>query len=331
MNREKIEIKISGTGSFVPEKTLTNDELSTMIGTSDEWIYSRTGIKARRIADSKIATSDLAFYASKEALKAASLPPESIDAIIVATVTPDHVTPSTATILQHRLGCRKIMAFDFSAACAGFLYGLTIAESLIKTGQFQHVLLIGSEILSRITNFRDRQSCILFGDGAGAVVLSREEKVSSRVIFNKVTSDGRGFEHLHVFSGGSRLPINAENVNGDERYIKMNGRDVFRQATTTMFEDCLEALEQTGLSVNDIEFALIHQANKRIIEAVISRLELASEKVLYNIENLGNTSSASIPILLDQNVKNGKIQRGQKLLLSSFGAGFTSGTAILEY
>ena len=147
----------------------------------------------------------------------------------------------------------------------------------------------------------------------------------------KVTSDGRGFEHLHVFSGGSRLPINAENVNGDERYIKMNGRDVFRQATTTMFEDCLEALEQTGLSVNDIEFALIHQANKRIIEAVTSRLELASEKVLYNIENLGNTSSASIPILLDQNVKNGKIQRGQKLLLSSFGAGFTSGTAILEY
>lgn len=331
MKNERIETKINGTGSFVPEKILTNDELSVMIGTSDEWIYSRTGIRARRIADSKIATSDLAFHASKKALEAASLSPESIDAIIVATVTPDHITPSTATILQHRLGCRQIMAFDFSSACAGFLYGLTVADSLIKTGKFHHVLLVGAETLSRITNFKDRQSCILFGDGAGAVVLSREDKGSSKIIFNKVAADGSGFEHLNVFSGGSRLPINTNNADEDERYIKMNGREVFRQATTTMFEDCLEALRQTGLSAKDIDYALIHQANRRIIEAVTDRLELTSEKVLYNIEHFGNTSSASIPILLDQNVKSGKIQRGQKLLLSSFGAGFTSGTAILNY
>lgn len=223
------------------------------------------------------------------------------------------------------------MALDASAACAGFLYCLTLANHLIQSGSFRHVLVVGAETLSRIINYKDRESCILFGDGAGAVILSRDEDGQSKIIYSHVQCDGSGFENLYVPAGGSRRPIKMENVEFPERYVKMRGREVFKHATRTMIEGCTRALQASGVSTSAIDHAIIHQANKRIIEAVTERLSIPSSKVLYNVEDLGSTSSASIPILFDQCVRDGKIHRGDLILMSAFGAGFTSGTSVMSY
>lgn len=323
-------VRISGTGSYLPETRLTNQRLSETVDTSDEWIFERSGIRSRRIAEPELATSDLAYFASLKALESAGLKPTDIDAILVATVTPDHFLPSTACLLQARLGCRPILAVDLSAACSGFLYGLVVADSLLRSGVYRHILVLGAETLSRLTNYEDRQTCVLFGDGAGAVVLSKTSDEGS-LLYSHVQAIGDTAGVLHVPAGGSREPVTAAVLESKRQYIHMNGREVYRRAVDRLMAECVDALKACELDVNAIDWAVLHQANARIIEKVGENLGISPEKLLMNISETGNTSSASIPILLDQNVRNAKIKRGDLLLLAAFGAGLTSGSAVLRY
>ena len=324
--------RIQGTGSFLPKNTLTNADLEKMVETNDEWIRERTGIESRHRASEDEATSDLAYAASVNALAAAGLAPTDVDAILFATVTPDHSLPNTACLLQTRLGCRPVMALDLSAACSGFVYALSIADHFVRAGTYRNVLVVGAETLSRIVDYTDRGTCILFGDGAGAVILGRAEANEDSVILgSSLSADGHGGKFLQVPTGGSRKPLTAENIGEREHFVKMEGREIFKNAVITLRNCSREAISQSALAVGDIDWFLIHQANLRIIETLGRQLELPEAKVLSNIQTVGNTSSASIPILLDQAVRAGTIQRGQNLCLSAFGAGLTAGSVVLKY
>lgn len=324
----EISVGILGTGKYVPERRLTNQELEQMVETNDEWIVTRTGIRERRIAAPEQATSDLAYEASVRALEAAGITADQLDLIIVATITPDMFFPSTACLLQEKLGAKKAAAFDLSAACSGFIYGLANASGFIKMGMYRHVLVVGAECLSRITDYTDRNTSILFGDGAGAVVLGQVPEGRGFKSF-KLGADGSGGELLRVCGGGSRLPSSEQTLTDRRHYIEMNGRDVFKFAVRIMGSAAEEALSMAGLGKADIDLLVPHQANIRIIQSALERLDLPEEKAMINLDRYGNVSAASIPLALAEAVEEGRVKEGDCLVLVGFGGGLTWGASVL--
>ena len=321
-NDKKRKIKIVGIGSYVPEKVLTNADLEKMVDTSDEWITTRTGIKERRIASDEQATSDLGIEAGRLALEDAGLTADDIDLILVATNTTDTPFPSTACWIQKGLGADHVPAFDISAGCTAFIYGMIIAESLILSGTNKRILLLGPEMLSRVTNWKDRNTCVLFGDGAGAVVLE-ESFDDSGMLSSYWGADGNLGDLLVLPGGGSRVPTTHESVDKDLHYLHMKGNEVFKHAVKRMGEAAVKSLKKAGLEKKDVDYLIPHQANIRIIDATGRRLELPPEKVFSNIHKYGNMSVATVPVGLDELVKGGELKKGDIIVLDAFGAGFT--------
>ncbi|MDQ6419295.1 beta-ketoacyl-ACP synthase III [Paenibacillus sp. LHD-117] len=321
-------VGIIGTGKYVPERILTNHDLEQMVETNDEWIVTRTGIRERRMAAATEATSDLAYEASKRALAAAGLTAEDLDLILVATITPDMFFPSTACLLQDKLGAKKAAAFDLSAACSGFIYGLATASNMIATGMYKHVLVVGAETLSRITDYTDRNTCILFGDGAGAVVLGQVEEGRGFLSF-ELGADGSGGELLKVGGGGSRLPASADTISEKQHYIYMAGNDVFKFAVRIMGSAAEDALAKAGKTKEDVDLLVPHQANIRIIQSALNRLNLPEDKAMINLDKYGNMSAASIPVALAEAVEQNRVNPGDCLVLVGFGGGLTWGSSVL--
>ncbi len=324
-------VHIIGTGSYVPKRVVTNAELQGMVETTDKWITARTGIRERRLAGEDEAASDLAYQAALIALNDAGISPEELDLVVVATVTPDTPLPAAACHLQHRLGAKRAAAFDVNAACSGFIYGLSVAEQYLRTGRYETILVVGTEVLSRITDWTDRNTCILFGDGAGAVVLGAGEDTERGILSNHLHSDGSLADYLIVHGGGSRLPQSEEVLAERLNYIQMRGNETFKVAVRAMIEVALEALEQNGYGPSDVDLFIPHQANRRIVEAVGKRLGIPKERVVINIDRLGNTSAASIPIALDESLKAGRLAAGDLVLLVSMGAGLTWGSSLIRW
>ncbi|MNK08083.1 3-oxoacyl-[acyl-carrier-protein] synthase 3 [compost metagenome] len=324
--------RVAGIGSYLPEKVLTNEDLEKMVETSNQWIVERTGIERRHIAAEDEVTSDLCLQASRRALSDAKLNPEDIDMIIVGTVTGDNQMPSTACYLQAKLGCRNIMAFDLNAACSGFLYGISIADQFIRTGMYKNILVCGAEVLHRFVNYKDRETCILFGDAAGAWIVSQASEGDRNIIESTHThADGQLAELLTLPGGGSRMPQSQKVLDNNLQYVQMKGREIFKHAVRTMALCCKEALEQNKVQPEQVDWIIPHQANKRIIEAVADQFDFPMERMIVYLHETGNTSAASIPVAFDWAVQNGKIKRGQTILLTAFGAGLTSGSVLLRY
>ncbi len=316
--------RIAGTGSYLPKKILTNDELAQSVDTSDAWIRERTGIGERRIAADDELTSDLALYASQNAMQAAGIEKQDIDLIVVATSTPDLVFPSTATILQEKLGVQRSPAFDIQAVCAGFAYALSVADQYVRSGTAETVLVVGAETFSRIIDWNDRRTCILFGDGAGAVVLQASDEPG--IHSTHILADGRYQELLWVPSGVSKRYQDVINANA---YVAMDGQKVFKWAVKEMSNLAKETLEENGLNAGDVDWMVPHQANIRIIDAVAKRAGVPMDKVVVTVEKHGNTSAASVPLALDIAVRDGRIKTGHKVILEAFGGGFTWGSALI--
>lgn len=323
-----MRVGIMGTGSYVPERILTNNDLAKIVDTNDEWITTRTGIRERRIAADDEATSDLAFKAAEKAIIDAGIDKNEIELIIVATMTQDHLTPSTAALVQDKLGI-KAAAFDVSAACTGFIYGFTVGYSFIKAGIYKKVLVIGAETMSRVTDWEDRGTCILFGDGAGAVVLGEVE--TGGFLASHLAADGSGACELIVPAGGSRKAATAETIENREVYLKMNGREVFKFAVKAFPESVENVLTQQNLTADDIDIFIPHQANIRIIEAIAKRFKQPLDKFFVNLHKYGNTSGASIPIALDEASKEGRFKKGDKIVATGFGGGLTYGSILFEW
>ncbi|HEY8528976.1 MAG TPA: beta-ketoacyl-ACP synthase III [Paenibacillaceae bacterium] len=321
-------VGILGVGRYSPERRLTNRDLEQMVDTSDEWIVTRTGIRERRIAAPHEATSDLACEAAVRALDAAGVAAEDVDLIIVATITPDMFFPSTACLVQDRLGARNAAAFDVSAACSGFIYALASAYGMIASGMYRNALVIGAECLSRITDYSDRNTCILFGDGAGAAVLGPVPPGRGFRSF-VLGADGSGGDLLKIPGGGSRIPATADSVAQGMHFMKMNGREVFKFAVRVMGSAAEEALEKAGLTKEDIDLLIPHQANIRIIQSALERLGLPEEKCVVNVDRYGNISAASIPVALAEAVEEGRVREGDCLVLVGFGGGLTWGASVL--
>lgn len=318
----KRRIKITGTGFYVPDNVLTNADLEKIVDTSDEWITTRTGIKERRFVSEGQATSDLAVEACRIALKNAELKVKDIDLIIVATSTPDTIFPSTACWVQQGLGAGYIPAFDISAGCTGWLYGMILAESLILNGAHKRILLVGGEVLTKITNMKDRNTCVLFGDAAATTVLEESDDESG-MLSSYWRADGNLGELLYQPAGGTRIPATAESVAQDLHYLHMKGNDVFKHAVKRMGEAALEVLKSAGLEKEDIDYLIPHQANIRIIDATGRRLKVPPEKVYSNIHKYGNVSVASIPLSVHELWEAGKLKKGDIVIMVAFGAGFT--------
>lgn len=323
-------VGILSTGKYVPEKVLTNADLEKMVETNDEWIVTRTGMKERHIAREDEASSDLAYEAALIALKKANLAPEDLDLILVATITPDSAFPSTACILQNRLGAKKAAAFDLSAACSGFIYGLASASNFIATGMYKNALVIGAECLSKITDYTDRNTCILFGDGAGAVVLGEVPKGRGFLSF-ELGADGSGGELLKLAGGGSRMPSSQSTVDNKQHYIYMAGSEVFKFAVRIMGNAAEEVLRKAGLEKSDIDLLVPHQANIRIIQSAVHRLNLPEEKCMINLHKYGNVSAASIPLALAEADEEGRIKPGDCVVLVGFGGGLTWGATAIRW
>ncbi len=321
---------ITGTGSALPAKILTNADLEKMVDTSDEWITSRTGIKERRIAVAGEYTSTFAAEAGRRALMMAGVTPDELDLIIVGTVTPDFPFPSTACVIQNELGACKAVAFDVSAACSGFIYGLSITDSFIQSGRIKKALVIGAEVLSRVVDWSDRNTCILFGDGAGAAVVQASAEVTG-VLSTHIFSNGSCWDLLYQPGSGSRNPATDRSLDPGLFFINMQGNEVFKHAVRAMEEAALAALEANNMDAADLSLFIPHQANMRIVSATAKRLGLPAEKVFINLHNYGNTSAASIPIALDEANRQGKLGRGDSILLDAFGGGFTYGSALLRW
>jgi 3-oxoacyl-[acyl-carrier-protein] synthase-3 len=321
---------VAGTGSALPAKVLTNAELERMVDTSDEWITSRTGIRERRIAAADESMSVFAARAGTTALEAAGLQASDLDLVILASVTPDMPIPSTACIVQDRLGAKNAAAFDLAAGCSGFLYGLTVAERFLASPQYRNVLLIGAEVLSKYVDWHDRTTCVLFGDGAGAVVL-RAGEAPYGVLASVLRADGALADFIHVPAGGTREPATAKTVAEGRHFIKMKGNETFKMAVRSMEEASRQVLDRAGLRPEEIALCIPHQANRRIIDAVGLRLGLRPEQVHVNIERVGNTSAASIPMALDEAARAGKLRSGDAVLLTAFGTGLTWGAAALRW
>jgi 3-oxoacyl-[acyl-carrier-protein] synthase-3 len=322
--------RITGTGSYLPEKVLTNADLEKMVDTDDDWIVTRTGIRERHVAAEGEATSDLAFHAASEALSSAGLDAKDIDLIIVATTTPDYPFPSTASLLQARLGADNAAAFDIQAVCTGFIYALSTADQFIRSGMYRRVLIVGAEVLSRLLDWTDRTTCILFGDGAGAVVLEADESERG-IVSSHLHADGTQYDLLYVPGGGSREPLSRELMDSGRQFISMKGNEVFRVAVTALESTVLEALEANKLKAEDIDLLVPHQANIRIINATGKKLGLSGDKVMITVDRHGNTSSASIPLALCEAVKENRVKDGSLVLLEAFGGGFTWGSILLRW
>jgi 3-oxoacyl-[acyl-carrier-protein] synthase-3 len=326
--------KILATGSAFPTKRVTNDDIAKLVETDDAWIRDRTGIHARRVADisNGETNSELAFRASKAALERAGISPNDIDCILYATVSPDHIMPNTACVLQEKLGARRAAALDISAACSGFVYGLSIADAFIKTGQFKTILLIGAEVLSPLVNWADRGTCILFGDGAGVALIGRaavDDK--SQVYSSHLYADGWLKDYFFVPAGGSAMPVTHSVVDQKLQYMQMKGREIFKVAVKMLADCAVEALEKNGFKLSDLDWMVPHQANLRIIEAVAKRLDFPMSKVVVNLEEYGNTSAATVPTALHDAVEDGRIKRGQLVMFNVFGAGLTYGSTLVRF
>jgi 3-oxoacyl-[acyl-carrier-protein] synthase-3 len=326
------KIGIKGTGSYVPERVVPNSYFEKIVNTTDEWIVTRTGIQTRRMIQPGQGLSDLATGASERALEMAGLSPEELDIIIVGTSTADMMSPSTACLLQHRLGAQNAVAFDINAACPGFIYGLAVAQKFMQDGSYHHALVVGGEIVSNRIDFKDKATCVLFGDGAGAVVLGHSNSNGDGEILNiHIQSDGKLWNLIHIPGGGSRIPPSQQMLDEGLHYVKMQGNEVFKYAVRTMVDAALKAMESKGITSDQIDWLIPHQANLRIMEMVAERLGIPMEKVIATVHKYGNTSAASIPTGLDEGVRSGKIRRGDLILVNSFGAGLTWGAALFRY
>lgn len=324
-------VTIAGTGSYVPEKILTNADLAKIVDTSDEWITSRTGIKERRIAAEDEFTSDMATKAAEQALDQAGIKPEDVELIIVATITPDTPTPATACYVQTNLGAYSAVAFDISAACSGFLYAMKLAKRLISDGAYKNAVIIGAEKLSSVINWEDRNTCVLFGDGAGAAVLRRSEEGEGHILATEMGTDGRHTQLLEIKGGGSACPITAANANDHLHTLTMQGREVFKLAVNAMRTAAETVIERAGLTADDIKLVVPHQANLRIIGAIADRLAVPNEKVYVNLHKYGNTSAAAVAIALDEAHREGRFERGDNIILVVFGAGLTWAATAIEW
>lgn len=324
---------IAGTGSYVPEKILTNADLEKLVDTSDEWIMSRTGIRERRIAADNEATSDLGTKAALKAMEQAGVTAEELDLIIVATVSPDTFFPSTACYIQKNLGAKNAVCFDISAACSGFLFALQTSRHFINTGNRKTVLIVGAEKLSGMVDWNDRNTCVLFGDGAGAAILRqrKEGTEESRVVSTVMGSDGNLTDILSVPGGGSAMPTTPDNASQRLNTIRMEGREVFKKAVTAMKNACNQAIAEAGLTTDDIAMVIPHQANIRIIEAITDRLGIPKERTFINLDKYGNTSAAAIAIALDEANRTGAIKKGDHILLVAFGAGLTWASSVVKW
>jgi 3-oxoacyl-[acyl-carrier-protein] synthase III len=324
--------RIIGTGRAVPPKKLTNDDLAKMVDTSDSWIVERTGIRERHILDPSLAASDLATEAGQKACRAAGVDPSAVDCIIVGTVTGDCPFPATATFVQKKLGARLGgCAFDLSAACAGFLYGMAIADGFIRTGQFKNVLVVGVEVLSRIVDWTDRSTCVLFGDGAGAVLMTGDSGGVRGVLSTHLFADGSQTEILLQHAGGSREPLTAENIAGKRHLVHMNGREVYKHAVRNMAASARAALQANGLTPADVAWVIGHQANLRILEGVAERVDIPIERFFLNVDRYGNTSSASVPTALDEAIEQKKLREGDILLFTALGGGLAWASALVRW
>lgn len=321
---------ILGMGHAYPDGILTNADLEKIVETSDEWITSRTGIKQRHKAADNEYTSQFGTAAAKQALERAELKPEDIDIIICATTTPDQIMPSTGALIQAQIGAINAAGMDVFAACSGFLYGVTMVESMIRTGQIKHALVIGAEVLTKYVDYTDRGTCVIFGDGAGAAVLGPVE-AGKGILATKIKSDGRYEEQLYAPGGGTKLGTTHETIDNREHFFKMKGNELFKVAVRSMADISAEMLQKAGFTVDDVDIVIPHQANQRITDAVASRLGVPEEKVYSNIAFHGNTSSASIPIAMDECIQSGKIKEGSLVLLTAFGGGVTWGGTVIQF
>jgi 3-oxoacyl-[acyl-carrier-protein] synthase-3 len=327
-------VVISGVGAYAPQRIMTNEDLSRIVETSDEWIRTRTGIRERRIAEAQERTSDMAAKAARAALDNAGLRPEEIDLVIVGTVTPDMPFPNTACFVQQKLGLRKVPSFDVEAACSGFIYTMDIARGLMQLHGYRHALVIGAEKLSGITNWEDRTTCVLFGDGSGAVVLSLVDEPEVGILHSLLGADGSATDILCVVPGAPNDPTSQASVETIERsisHIHMQGREVFKHAVRVMCQSAIDIVERAGITAEDISVVIPHQANHRIIEALAQRLGIGLERFVVNLDRYGNTSAASIPIALDEAVRGGRIQSGDYVLMVAFGGGLTWAAALLKW
>src|SRR5215210_94277 len=324
-------VRITGWGMYAPERRLTNADLERVVDTSDEWIVSRTGIRERRIAARNETTATLAAIAGKRAIAVAGLQPDDIDIILVATLTPYHWMPSTGALVKEAIGNTTAAAMDVMAACSGFVYAYSAADAYLRAGAFRNALVIGAETLSRFLDFSDRATCILFGDGAGAVVLSASDEEGGGMRGIQMTTDPDGAYMIWLPSGGSRSPASGQTLARGEHYVRMEGRETYRYATKTMATTALKAIERAGWQSDEIDLFIPHQANVRIIESVAKGLGLPMDKMFVNLDRYGNTSAASVPLALSEAVDSGRIQVGDKVVLVAFGAGLTSGAIALEW
>ena len=325
-----IHARITGTGSYAPKKVITNHDLEKLVDTSDEWITERTGIKERRIAEKGQSTSDLAYEAAHKALKAAKLPAQELDLILVATTTPDMIMPNLGCMVQEKLGAKNAAAFDIYAACSGFIYGLSVADAFIKSEAYRNILLIGAESLSRFVDWEDRTTCVLFGDGAGAVVIQRHAGKRG-VLSTHLHSDGSLGDLLNIPAGGALHPATHDTVRKRMHFIKMKGNETFKTAVRALESAVEEALEHNKVKPEEIDFLIPHQANLRIIQAMAQRLNMPMEKVVLTVHKYGNTSAASIPMALDEAVRDGRIKDNHLLLLEAFGGGLTWASALVRW
>ncbi|MEO8056364.1 MAG: beta-ketoacyl-ACP synthase III [Acidobacteriota bacterium] len=322
---------VAGTGRAVPDRILSNADLEKMVETSDDWITSRTGIRERRMAGPDDILSDFCVRAATPALEAAGLVPMDLDTIILATCTPDHPIPGAAPVVQHKLGAKRAAAFDLNAACSGWLYGLHVADGLVQSGKAKNVLLIGAEFLTRFTDYTDRGTCVLFGDGAGATVLKATSS-DHGVLSTAIRTDGEGSRFISMPGGGSTYPPNRpETLAARQTFIQMKGGETFKVAIRSMVEVCNEVLGESGFTTDDVAWLLPHQANERILTATADRLKIPAERCMNNIARYGNTSAASIPIVLDEYARAGKIKRGDLILITAFGGGLTWGAALVRW
>ena len=325
---------ITGWGRQLPVRVVTNDDLAASLDTSDEWIQSRTGIRERRIASGEESTASLATGAARAALAVANLDPADVDLVIVCTFTPDAGNmPTVASTVQHALGATRAGAFDLNAACAGFVYGLGVANALIAAGMHRNILLIGAETLSRVLDWNDRSTCVLFGDGAGAVVVQRSEAPHARSALRSLVTgaDGSRGNALIIPAGGSSAPASHDTVDSRAHYIQMDGREVYRFAVSTVPDTCLQAIHDAGLEPHDIDVVILHQANIRILRSVVETLGIPWERAVVNLDRYGNTSAASIPIALSEAVDDGRVSPGDRILVAGFGGGLTWGAAVINW
>lgn len=321
---------ITGIGSYLPDKVLTNYDLEKMVDTSDDWIIQRTGIKERRIVENGQITSDLATQASLRAMEDAGVSPNDLDLIITSTITPDHIFPSTSCYIQQKIGASRASAFDILAACAGFIYALSIGQSFVNSGAMETVLVVGAECLSKITDYTDRTTCVLFGDGAGAVIIQKS-RAKHEILSTSLAADGSQADVLIMPGGGSKTPASMESVQQRTHYIQFKGKEVFKLAINNITNLILETVKKNGLSLEDIDLIIPHQSNLRIIEATMEKLGLPMEKAFVNIDKYGNTSSASIPIAIDEARKEGRLSKGDIVVLVAFGGGLTWGSSIIRW